>query len=215
MFAALSEQLSGVLRRLTGRGVLSEADVTEALREVRRHLLEADGLTAAGVDEASWFQFVEHVVEVLDVGPGTRVWDAGCGAGSFLYPLSLNGYVVGGVDPSQERIAQARSAMPQGRFEIGSALTFNPAEPSEVVVASRGFAECRDVEDLRGLLARMSAKATHAIALLRVEEDNVPKMGRAGLLRLFNEIGVSAVQFETAGDRFSVFARAKGLGFRL
>ena len=42
MFAALSEQLSGVLRRLTGRGVLSEEDVTEALREIRRHLLEAD-----------------------------------------------------------------------------------------------------------------------------------------------------------------------------
>ena len=42
MFTALSEQLSGVLQRLTGRGVLSEADVTEALREIRRHLLEAD-----------------------------------------------------------------------------------------------------------------------------------------------------------------------------
>ena len=42
MFTALSEQLTGVLRRLTGRGVLGEADVTEALREIRRHLLEAD-----------------------------------------------------------------------------------------------------------------------------------------------------------------------------
>lgn len=42
MFTALSEQLTGVLKRLTGRGVLSEADVTDALREIRRHLLEAD-----------------------------------------------------------------------------------------------------------------------------------------------------------------------------
>ncbi len=42
MFTALSEQLSAVLKRLTGRGVLSESDVTEALREIRRHLLEAD-----------------------------------------------------------------------------------------------------------------------------------------------------------------------------
>ena len=42
MFTALSEQLTAVLKRLTGRGVLSEADVTEALREIRRHLLEAD-----------------------------------------------------------------------------------------------------------------------------------------------------------------------------
>jgi signal recognition particle subunit SRP54 len=42
MFTALSEQLTGVLQRLTGRGVLSESDVTDALREIRRHLLEAD-----------------------------------------------------------------------------------------------------------------------------------------------------------------------------
>jgi signal recognition particle subunit SRP54 len=42
MFAGLSEQLGAVLRKLTGRGVLSADDVTEALREIRRHLLEAD-----------------------------------------------------------------------------------------------------------------------------------------------------------------------------
>jgi len=42
MFTALSEHLTGVLRRLTGRGVLGEGDVTEALREIRRYLLEAD-----------------------------------------------------------------------------------------------------------------------------------------------------------------------------
>ncbi|MES1198479.1 MAG: signal recognition particle receptor subunit alpha, partial [Pseudomonadota bacterium] len=42
MFEALTERLSGVLDRLTGRGALSEADVEAALREVRVALLEAD-----------------------------------------------------------------------------------------------------------------------------------------------------------------------------
>jgi signal recognition particle subunit SRP54 len=42
MFDNLSERLGGILDRLTGRGALSEADVDEALREVRRALLEAD-----------------------------------------------------------------------------------------------------------------------------------------------------------------------------
>ncbi len=42
MFTALTERLSGVVQRLVGRGVLSEQDVTEALREIRRSLLEAD-----------------------------------------------------------------------------------------------------------------------------------------------------------------------------
>jgi len=42
MFDALTERLSGVFDRLGGRGVLSEKDIDEALREVRVALLEAD-----------------------------------------------------------------------------------------------------------------------------------------------------------------------------
>ncbi len=42
MFDALNERLSSVFDRLTGRGVLTEKDVDEALREVRVALLEAD-----------------------------------------------------------------------------------------------------------------------------------------------------------------------------
>src|SRR5271157_4629607 len=42
MFESLSEKLSGILDKLTGRGALSEEDVNAAMREVRRALLEAD-----------------------------------------------------------------------------------------------------------------------------------------------------------------------------
>jgi signal recognition particle subunit SRP54 len=42
VFDALTERLSGVFDRLGGRGVLSEKDVDEAMREVRIALLEAD-----------------------------------------------------------------------------------------------------------------------------------------------------------------------------
>jgi signal recognition particle subunit SRP54 len=42
MFETLSERLGGVFDRLRGRGALGEADVREAMREVRIALLEAD-----------------------------------------------------------------------------------------------------------------------------------------------------------------------------
>jgi len=42
MFDELSEKLSATLQKLTGRGVLTEDAVREALREIRRILLEAD-----------------------------------------------------------------------------------------------------------------------------------------------------------------------------
>ena len=74
MFTALSEQLAAVLKRLTGRGVLSESDVTEALREIRRHLLEAD------VSFEVTRGFVERVrdravgaLQVKAVSPGQQI----------------------------------------------------------------------------------------------------------------------------------------------
>src|SRR5690606_33319855 len=42
MFETLQDRLGAILNGLTGRGALSEADVSAALREVRRALLEAD-----------------------------------------------------------------------------------------------------------------------------------------------------------------------------
>jgi signal recognition particle subunit SRP54 len=42
LFDSLSDRLSGIFDKITGRGALSAADVDQALREVRRALLEAD-----------------------------------------------------------------------------------------------------------------------------------------------------------------------------
>ncbi len=42
MFEALTDRLTGVFNKLSGRGRITEADVEDALREVRRALLEAD-----------------------------------------------------------------------------------------------------------------------------------------------------------------------------
>ena len=74
MFDSLSEKLGGILDRLTRRGALSEANVEEALREVRRALLEAD--VALDVARA----FVEQVKEravgvdvIKSVTPGQMV----------------------------------------------------------------------------------------------------------------------------------------------
>src|SRR5256714_11839642 len=55
MFEQLSENLEGVFARLRGRGVLSEADIKDGLREVRRVLLEAD------VNFQLTREFLEHV----------------------------------------------------------------------------------------------------------------------------------------------------------
>jgi signal recognition particle subunit SRP54 len=74
MFEELSEKLEATFARLRGRGVLTEADIKEGLREVRRVLLEAD------VNFALTREFLERVekkaVEVTrlrTVSPGQQL----------------------------------------------------------------------------------------------------------------------------------------------
>src|SRR5213594_4582607 len=74
MFTALSERLTATVKRLTGRGVLSQQDVTEALREIRRHLLEADvsfEVTTGFVERVR--ERAVGVIAVKSVSPGQQV----------------------------------------------------------------------------------------------------------------------------------------------
>jgi signal recognition particle subunit SRP54 len=74
MFESLSSKLTGIFDRLTGRGALNEADVAEAMREVRVALLEAD--VALSVVKDFTAKVKERAVgqEVLrSVTPGQQV----------------------------------------------------------------------------------------------------------------------------------------------
>ena len=186
-------------------------------------LMAADGLRAS-ITESAWRSFVEYVAETLDVGPGTRVFQVSCGAGSFLCPLWENGYVVGGLDRAPDLIRIATAAMPEGRFSLGDASALDPAEPWDVVVAWGAFGSFPDLDFTRGVLARMAAKGTHAIAVLDVPDlDRAPGTAsldtlfydRAWMFKALAEIGATAVQVEeqkiegyaAASYRFNVFAR--------
>jgi hypothetical protein len=145
-------------------------------------------------------ELAEYVAETLDIGPGTRVFEVDCGDGDFLLPLYSNGYIVGGTDGDPTAIERALEAMPEGLFAVGMGSALDPAMPWDVVVC-RSFAglsaiasakaDAPDVDYMRGLLARMFAKATHAIALL-----NVPEKSHQALMHALAEVGAKAIQIE-------------------
>ena len=153
-------------------------------------------------------QLAEHVAEILDVGPGTRVFEVDCGSGEFLLALHQNGYIVGGIDSDPDAIKAAIASMQDGLFQVGAASSLDPAVPWHVVVC-RSFSGAPDLDYMRGILARMFAKATHAIALLGVPDER-----RQWMLHALAEIGASAIQIEDAthhqnadAETFNVFAR--------
>jgi hypothetical protein len=135
-------------------------------------------------------ELAEHVAETLDIGPGTSVFEVDCGHGEFLFPLYSNGYIVGGSDGDPAAIAQALAAMPEGLFTVAMAAALDPALPWDVVVC-RSLKGAPDPDYRRGLVARMFAKATHAVALLDVPEEN-----HRALLHALAEAGAKAIQID-------------------
>ena len=143
------------------------------------------------------FELAERVAETLDIGPGTRVFEVDCGNGEFLFPLYSNGYVVGGTDAEPAAIENALEEMPDGLFTVATAAALDPAVPWDVVIC-RSLKGASDLNHVRGLVARMFAKASHAIALL-----DVPEIYQQPLLHALAEVGATAIQIEGA----DVFAR--------
>lgn len=138
----------------------------------------------------SLFALAEHIAETIDIGPGTRVFEVDCGDGALLEPFHVNGYVVGGSDEDAEAVDLARAAMPEGTFSVGSAAALDPAVPWHVVIC-RSLPRQPDPNRVRGVVARMIAKATHAVVLL-----DVPDELHGAVVRALGEAGATAVQVE-------------------
>jgi signal recognition particle subunit SRP54 len=112
LFDQLSERLSAVFARLSGRGKLSEADVNEALREVRVALLEADvSLSAAKA----------FVARVKEKAIGANV----------LESLSPSQTIVKTV---HEELVELLGGSPEGGGHAGGRLQFSDTPPSVIVL---------------------------------------------------------------------------------
>lgn len=67
-----------------------------------------------------WPPVLRHLADFSAGKSGLRLLDLGCGNGAFAGHLSLQGYDVTGIDPSQTGIERARQRWPEIAFHRGS-----------------------------------------------------------------------------------------------
>ncbi|TDQ82150.1 signal recognition particle subunit FFH/SRP54 (srp54) [Dongia mobilis] len=218
MFEKLSERLNGVLDKLTKRGQLGEADVDEALREVRVALLEADVALPVVKDFVAAVR-AEAVGErvVKSVTPGQMVIkivhdelvkvlkpanDAGGVAGAGLdlnhpapVPILMLGLQGSGKTTSTAKIAR-RLAEKQGKKVLMASLdTRRPAAQQQLAI----LGEQTGIKTLPIVPGEPPvAIAKRAMNAGRLEGYDVVMLDTAGRLAIDDELMAELAQVRDA-----------------
>lgn len=130
-------------------------------------LIALDGFDSGDgiLSEQNWAQGVHETARRLGLSPDDSVYEVGCGAGAFLYPLHNEGYRVGGLDRSAALIGRARQAIPGGRFTCCDAADLDD-EPWDAVVSFSAFEYFPSHEYARRVITVMARKARMAVAVM-------------------------------------------------
>jgi signal recognition particle subunit SRP54 len=224
VFDNLSERLAGVLDGLTRRGALSEGDVDEAMREVRRALLEAD--VALEVARA----FVEHVkqravgVEVLkSVTPGQMVVkivhdELVATLGFDSKPIDLNaaapvpimlvGLQGSGKTTTTAKIAKRIAERDRRKVMMASLDTRRPAAMEQLAVLGQQVG----VETLPVVEGQTPQQiATRALQAAKLGGYDVVLLDTAGRITLDEELMSEAVEVKRVADPHEVLLVADSL----
>jgi SAM-dependent methyltransferase len=105
---------------------------------------------------------IEFIVEELDLKPGARVLDIGCGTGRHAVQLARLGYAVTGVDLSRGMLAEAEKAAKVAGVIVewihADAARFEPEKRFDVALSL--------CEGAFGLLAQDSDPRVHELSIL-------------------------------------------------
>lgn len=135
-------------------------------------LIKADGFDSGvgsfTVDE--WIEYTQEFFNKLGIKKEESVFDVGCGAGAFLYPLYLNSNKIGGIDYSKVLIDLANTIMPNYCYNYGEAIEINPTEKFDYVISHSVFHYFRNLDYSRVVIQKMIEKANYKIGIFDVND---------------------------------------------
>ncbi len=154
------------------KNVWARRSLNPAAPSLLAALMAADGHDTqfGDVSETHFRQFVDDIAAKLGIAAGDSVYEVGCGAGAFLYPLAERGVRVGGLDQSAALVGIAREHLPSGTFEVAGASELSAAPAFDAVISCGVFMYFPTLALARDVVERMVRKATRAVAVLDVPD---------------------------------------------
>ena len=141
-------------------------------KDVLEGLLEMDGFDSptGNIEVGAWIEYIDQIIDVLDLESSETIYEVGCGAGAFLYMLYVKDYKVAGLDFSKDLIEVAQKAMPGMLFETSDALELMTSPKSDYIIASSVVFYFPSYEYTEKVLELMYEKANMAIVILDVPD---------------------------------------------
>jgi len=224
LFDSLSERLNAVLDRLTRRGALSEADVDEALREVRRALLDADVALdvarafteevrkrAVGVDVIKSVTPGQMVVKIVHdqlietLGSDAQPIDLNAPAPVVIMMVGLQG---SGKTTTTAKIAKRLTDTAKRKILMASLDTRRPAAMEQLAVLGKQVS----VETLPIVAGQTPVQiATRAVQAARLGGYDAVMLDTAGHLTLDEAMMAEAADVRRVADPHEVLLVADAL----
>src|ERR1700710_780409 len=224
MFESLSEKLSGILDSLTRRGALGEADVDEALREVRRALLEADvalDVARAFVDRVRVHavgatvlksvtpgQMVVKIVHdelIATLGSDGQTIDLNAAPPIAIMMVGLQG---SGKTTTTAKLARRLTQRDKRKVLMASLDIYRPAAMEQLAVLGRDL----DIPTLPIVAGQKPAQiARRALEAAKLGGYDVVLLDTAGRTTLDEEMMTEAAEIKTAASPHEVLLVADAL----
>ncbi len=137
--------------------------------EVLQQLISLDGFdTPLGLmSESEWRSYVSLLAKRSGIIAGDSIFEIGCGAGAFLYPLYEQGFNVAGIDYSEVLLGVAKTAMPRHAesFSVLEAINCPASPPNDVIVANHVIHYFPSIEYFGAVLDLMLCKANRVVSI--------------------------------------------------
>ena len=140
-----------------------------------QELIELDGFDNPGTsfDEKAWTGYVKEFQKSLKIEERDSLFEYGCGAGAFIYPMFMSGHTIGGVDYSETQIQTAHDAMPSAQFQVADIRNFELETKYDFTIAHSVFQYLDCLNSALNVCKSMIAGAVKCAAILDVPDLNL------------------------------------------
>ena len=158
---------------------------------VLEFLLKIDGFdTGPGSFSArDWRKYTSHIYNLLNIAPKDSIYEVGCGAGAFLYPLSAKGYAVSGIDYSQELVYWGNKVLENASVVVGDAAKMETDIKFDVVVSHGVFLYFSSLEYAKTVTKLMVSKSIKSANILDVNDYEKKDEYEEERIRIFCQKG--------------------------